>query len=60
MAFFLITVAFVAFAVSVSCTLGYWAFDGAMELIENRKIMKRGFSKMVGEDGQEWYVGYGD
>lgn len=26
--------------------------------MQDRHFQKRGFSKMVGEDGQEWYVGY--
>jgi hypothetical protein len=28
--------------------------------MQDRHFAKRGFSKMAGEDGQEWYVGYGD
>ena len=42
--------------------VAFWLFAQAFGILDNymqeRHFTKRGFSRTVGEDGQEWYVGY--
>jgi hypothetical protein len=47
----------------VGSTVGWWIFLQLFKKFDNymqdRYWAKRGFEKIKGEDGKEWYVGYG-
>lgn len=47
-----------------SYTVGWWIFLRTFKMVDDylqdRHFRKKGWDKMIGQDGKVWYVGYDD